>query len=111
VKFLVDNQLPAALSRRLVELGHHSEHVAELGLDLSHDAEIWRRVSRDQSVLVTKDEDFVFLANRPGDTGCLIWVRMGNCRKGPLLDAFERSLPTLEAAFSAGQRIVEIVGP
>jgi predicted nuclease of predicted toxin-antitoxin system len=58
--------------------------------------------------LVSKDEDFVFLANRSSDTARLIWVRLGNCRNVTLLEAFDRAHDGLLAAFQSGQRVVEI---
>jgi predicted nuclease of predicted toxin-antitoxin system len=59
-------------------------------------------------VVVSKDEDFVFLANRAGDQGRLIWVRLGNCRNLTLLEAFDRLHDQLIAAVEAGQRIIEV---
>ena len=58
--------------------------------------------------MVSKDEDFVFLANRPGDTGRLRWVRLGNCRNVPLLAAFDRTRDAIIGAILSGQRIVEL---
>lgn len=40
MKFLIDNQLPAALSRFLQAQGLESRHVMELGLDEASDLEI-----------------------------------------------------------------------
>jgi predicted nuclease of predicted toxin-antitoxin system len=50
VKFLVDNQLPAALARFLA----------------LRDAEIWEHASRHDCVVISKDADFLYLANAPG---------------------------------------------
>ena len=36
-------------------------------------------------MVVSKDEDFLGLAMRPGDSGRLLWIRTGNCRTAPLL--------------------------
>jgi predicted nuclease of predicted toxin-antitoxin system len=108
VNFLVDNQLPDALCRFLVSHGHQSKHVVDLGMDEASDSEIWNSVVSGGEILVTKDEDFLHLANRPGDTGKLLWVRIGNCRKQTLLTAFEGQLPRMVRAFDEGHRIVEI---
>jgi hypothetical protein len=45
---------------------------------------------------------------RSGDTGRLIWVRLRNCRREALVEAFSRSLPAVVAALGEGQRVVEI---
>lgn len=108
MKLLVDNQLPAALAVYLRWRGHDCRHVIELGLDEVSDLELWRYAAVEKSVLVSKDEDFVFLANRAGDDGRLIWVRVGNCRNAALLSAFDRGHDDVVAAIEAGQRIVEL---
>jgi predicted nuclease of predicted toxin-antitoxin system len=41
VKFLVDNQLPVALTRWLRERGHDAVHVLELGLGQADDRQLW----------------------------------------------------------------------
>ena len=108
MKLLIDNQLPLSLAVHLRARGHECSHVIELGLDEAVDIEIWTRGAREGWVLVSKDEDFVFLANRPGDTGRLIWVRLGNCRNPALLEAFDRVHDDLVSAIDSGQRIVEV---
>ena len=41
-----------------------------------------------------------------GDTGRLLWVRMGNCRTAALLARFESAWPGIEQSFASGHRIV-----
>jgi len=45
VKFLVDNQLPAALARFLAAKGHESLHVLDLGLATADDRQVWEYAS------------------------------------------------------------------
>jgi predicted nuclease of predicted toxin-antitoxin system len=66
VKLLVDNQLPVALARHLTSLGRDCQHVEALHLDAASDAEIWEYASQRGSVVVSKDEDFLYLASRGG---------------------------------------------
>lgn len=108
MKFLVDNQLPIRLATYLRSRGHECRHVLDEGLDEADDATVWNHADRDGWVVVAKDEDFVFLASRPGDTGRLVWVRLGNCRTAALIAAFDRILEGVVAAIEGGQRIVEI---
>jgi predicted nuclease of predicted toxin-antitoxin system len=108
VNFLVDNQLPDALSNFLTAQGHRSDHVLGLRMDEASDLEIWNYAANGAWIVVSKDEDFLHLANRPGDTGKLLWVRIGNCRKLTLLQAFEREMPEIVRAFEEGVRVVEI---
>jgi predicted nuclease of predicted toxin-antitoxin system len=108
VNFLVDNQLPVSLCRFLSARGHPSDHVLNLHMDEAPDSEIWKHISKTNQILVSKDEDFLHLANRAGDTGRLLWVRMGNCRKEALLQTFAQHLPQVLQAFDQGLRVVEI---
>ena len=74
MKFLVDNQLPEALCRFLNAYGHESGHVLGLHMDEASDLEIWNYAATANWIVVSKDEDFLHLANRPRDTGKLLWV-------------------------------------
>ena len=106
MKFIVDNQLPAALARWLAARGADAVHVLDLTLDTASDTEIWNRAAAEGRIVVSKDEDFFHLANRDGDTGRLLWVRLGNCRTPALLARFEAAWPGIEQSFAAGNRIV-----
>jgi predicted nuclease of predicted toxin-antitoxin system len=107
VKFLVDNQLPAALARWLTVRGHDAEHVLDRQQAQTDDRSIWDAALAEERIVISKDEDFFILATRPTDTGRLLWLRMGNCRTQFLLAALEKSWPAIEAAFESGQRVVE----
>ncbi|HZZ41354.1 MAG TPA: DUF5615 family PIN-like protein [Tepidisphaeraceae bacterium] len=89
-------------------LGHDCAHVIDLNLDETDDADLWTYCTRSQNILISKDDDFLFLANRPGDAGRLAWVRLGNCRNAALIAAFNRIHDSMIQAFQSGQRIVEV---
>ena len=109
MKLLVDNQLPVALARHLTSLGHECEHVEAVNLDAASDAEIWQYASqRGSVVVVSKDEDFLYLASRAESAARLLWVRLGNCRTSALIEAFDRLWPRIEQALVSGERVVEI---
>ena len=108
MKFLVHHQLPVALARFIALQGHQAEHVRDVGLKEADDTVIWQRASARDLVIVSKDEDFTFLAGVPGGTGKLVWVRIGNCRKPALLEAFRVQLPRIVSELEAGSQIVEL---
>ena len=108
MKFLVDNQLPSALARFLVSQGLDCKHVLEVGLGEATDVEIWGYASRNDCVVISKDEDFLHLANARLSEARLVWIRLGNCRTTVLLAAIKRSWPRIEAALTAGDQVVEI---
>ena len=87
MKFLVDNQLPAALARFLAARGIDCQHVLDINLAEAKDREIWQIAAAWQMVLISKDEDFFHLANRPEAEVPVVWVRLGNCRNPALLEA------------------------
>ena len=108
MKFLVDNQLPISLARYLQKQGHDCRHVLEIDLATASDVEICRYADREERIIISKDEDFLYLANRPGATTRFLWVRLGNCRTASLLAAFERFWPMIETALNMGDRIIEL---
>jgi predicted nuclease of predicted toxin-antitoxin system len=109
MKFLADNQLPAALARWLCTKGTDAVHVLDLGLVNSTDLEIWARALAEGRIVVSKDEDFFHLANRPNEAGQILWVRLGNCRTADLLARFETAWPGICQSFGAGNRVVVLL--
>ena len=64
-----------------IDAGHDSVRVAMIGLDASSEETLWAWALREDRIVVNKDEDLFFLANRGGDRGRLLWVRIENCRR------------------------------
>ena len=108
MKFLVDNQLPVALARFIASKGFDCEHVSERGLDCASDFEICRYAMTPDRIIVSKDEDFCYLAVSRNFKFRLVWVRLGNCRKIELLRSFEGVWPRIESALRAGEQVVEL---
>ena len=108
MRFLVDAQLPPALARRLVALGHVAAHVFDVGLTTAADRIIEQFAVDDGAVIVTKDQDFaVRYALR--DTGpSVMWVRVGNLRRAALLTRIEAALPDAVSALERGDTLVEM---
>lgn len=106
---LVDNQLPLAPARYLSANGWECAHVRDLGLAQADDRTIWQYARANSLTIITKDEDFQALAIRQGSIPPqVVWVRLGNCRKAVLLDAFGKLLPALRDVLEAGDPVVEI---
>lgn len=72
------------------------------------DSEICRYATEQGRIIVTKDEDFLYLASQPRSETKLLWIRLGNCRTKALLAAIEGVWPRVEAALKADERIIEI---
>jgi predicted nuclease of predicted toxin-antitoxin system len=108
VKFLVDNQLPAALARFLASRGLDCQHVLDLDLAEATDAAIWDFADHNDCVVISKDEDFLYLANASSSKARFIWIRFGNCRTKELLAAIQRLWPKIQSELRAGERIIEL---
>jgi predicted nuclease of predicted toxin-antitoxin system len=108
VKFLVDNQLPSALARLLRELRHDAVHVLEIELGQADDRTIWAYAAEHGYAIISKDADFADLALLHSNRVPFIWVRIGNCRKSVLLEAFQNASETIEQELNAGETLVEL---
>jgi predicted nuclease of predicted toxin-antitoxin system len=108
VKFIVDNQLPVALADYLRERGFDCQHVLDVGLTQALDSEICAYAELQERIIISKDEDFFYLAKQRQSRIRVIWVRMGNCRTPMLLAAFERSWPRIESCLKSGDLIIEV---
>jgi predicted nuclease of predicted toxin-antitoxin system len=69
VKFLVDNQLPTALARFLASRGVDCQHILDIDLGSATDAAIWDYASRNDCVVISKDEDFLYRSRLEEDQG------------------------------------------
>jgi predicted nuclease of predicted toxin-antitoxin system len=94
MRFLVDNQLPPSLARWLCDRGHEAEHLFESGLHPLDDRALWARALADARIVISEDEDFLYLSSQPNDAGRFLWIRLGNCRNHALLAAFSASFDT-----------------
>ncbi len=109
MKLLVDNQLPLALARFLAANGFDCQHAQDIGMGATDDRVIWNHAETQGMVIVTKDEDFPLMADRQGSIPLqVVWVRLSNCRKAALLQAFAALLPDLRALLEQGGSVIEI---
>ena len=106
---LVDAQLPPALARFLSANGLAADHVMDLGWDAKPDTEIWRDAKGVYDVLISKDEDFVTLAQLRGPGPCVVWIRKGNCTRAALLSWFAPLMPVILERIAAGEPIIEVI--
>lgn len=108
-RFLVDNQLPEALTRWLEAKGCQAEHVLTLQLAQANDGVIWERARLTGAAVISKDEDFAQMTLVKAEPVTVIWLRLGNCRTTALLEALERAWPRIEEELTRGARLIEVV--
>ena len=108
MKFLIDNQLPQALARFISqELGAEALHVSDVNLRDASDAKLWAYASKNDLILISKDEDFLNLFSKD-PAARLLWVRLANCRRAYLLDVFRQLWPSIVKRFANGDLFVEL---
>lgn len=108
MRFLVDAQLPPALGRWSVEAGHEAEHVEDVGLREAEDSPIWRYALENQTILITKDEDFAERARQSPNAPVIVWLRIGNVSNRSLRQWFMSQLPQILAWIEQGAHVLEI---
>ena len=108
MNFLVDAQLPPALARWIVSQGHQAKHIFDIGLETADDPVIWERARSEDTVIVSKDEDFVdhwLLSAQPVP---LVWIRKGNCSNRALLAWLETLWPDAVKRLEQGEKLIEL---
>lgn len=109
MRFLIDAQLPPVLSRLLIQAGHVSEHVAEVGLVDADDQLIWDYAGSCGAIIVTKDEDFASRKILQPDSPQVVWLRIGNCTNQALVKWFIPILPAVIERLQSGDALVELI--
>ena len=97
MKFIVDAQLPKALSELLLQHGFDSLHTIELpGKNATDDHEVVAISLRESRIVVTKDKDFLesyIVKNIPKK---LLLVSTGNISNQELLQLFRARITLLQ---------------
>jgi predicted nuclease of predicted toxin-antitoxin system len=108
VRFLVDGQLPPAMARMLVSLGHEAQHVADLNFRSATDSMIWDFALEHRAVLLTKDEDFPHRLHQSAHAPVVVWLRVGNVSRRGILSWFSPLLPQIGKLAEEGHRLIEL---
>lgn len=108
MRSLIDAQLPPALARLLESKAHQAEHVAEIRPADASDRDLSDYALEHGAVLVAKDEDFAAMIATGATSPVVVWVRIGNTRRAPLLAWFEEHLDEITTRVEAGEALIEI---
>jgi predicted nuclease of predicted toxin-antitoxin system len=109
MKFLIDAQLPPALTHVITSFGHRAIHVEAVQLLIAHDAAIWAYAVDQQHVIVTKDEDFKNMLLLATDRKTpVVWVRIGNCSNAALTQWFQPLFPQVLEHLQQGEYLIEL---
>lgn len=108
MRFLVDANLPRALSQWLSASGDTAEHVLDIGLGMAKDWDIWQRAAATGAAIVSKDEDFADRVYRSSDGPAVVWLRTGNGTFRQLTAHLEPVWPSVRQRLAAGDRLIEV---
>ncbi len=109
--FWIDAQLPPQMALWLTQTyGVTAVALRELGLRDARDTEIFMAAREAQTVIMTKDIDFVDLVTRLGIPPQILWVTCGNVTNRRLQEILSRTFPEALNLLELGQAIVEIGG-
>jgi predicted nuclease of predicted toxin-antitoxin system len=108
MRFLIDAQLSRQLAGHLSEAGFEASHVFDHLDPAAADVEIVALANRLGASVVSKDADFIDLANRHVLERTFVHVRVPNLSNQQLLLRLDRALPDIVSAVRRNARIVEL---
>ncbi len=108
MRFLVDNNLSAALIEHLEAGGHEAVHVRDYGLHAASDEVVLQRARDEGRVLISADTDFgALLAQQRAEQPSVLLLRRATPRRA--IDQARlilANLPTVEADLAAGSVVI-----
>ncbi|VAX06656.1 hypothetical protein MNBD_GAMMA26-420 [hydrothermal vent metagenome] len=108
MRFLIDAQLPKRFCSWLVSAGHEAKHTLDLPQrNRTPDDEIIGMAERENSIVVTKDDDFVQSFLVSGRPPRLLFVATGNISNSELEKIIAANLKAIVNAFE-NHRFIEI---
>lgn len=108
MKFIVDAQLPLALTEWLRAKGHEADHVSTLLTVNARDQDIWDLARAESCVIITKDRDFAIWAADRRLGPQIVWLRLGNATRRVLIEWFEPRWPRIEQGLLDGLHLIEV---
>jgi predicted nuclease of predicted toxin-antitoxin system len=106
MRFLVDAQLPRRFCGWLVEAGHEARHTLDLARgNRTSDQEILAVAEQDQSIVVTKDDDFVQAFLIQGQPKKLLLISTGNISNNALETLVRKHIQEIVVALESASFI------
>lgn len=109
MRFLCDVHISYKVKRFLLTCGHHATHVNELPQKSeTDDLVICRYTDEEDSILITKDADFVdfyFIKQSPKR---ILKINLGNVATRELIQMISRILPVVEKLLQRQRFLIEL---
>jgi predicted nuclease of predicted toxin-antitoxin system len=107
VKFLVDANLPRALTSWLADGGNEAFYVDDLLAAPAADDDIWKLAAANAFVVVSKDSDFAVRAARDADVR-VVWIRCGNLKLSVFKEWFAARSEAMHRLLGMGEQVIEL---
>ncbi|MDA3874297.1 MAG: DUF5615 family PIN-like protein [Kiritimatiellae bacterium] len=105
----LDAHLSPRLDRWIQEkLGLKLKRIRDIGLRDAEDEQIFDQARTKNTIVMTKDRDFVELVNRRGPPPQVIWLRCGNTSEDRLKQVLSQHLEEALTYIESGEPLVEI---
>jgi predicted nuclease of predicted toxin-antitoxin system len=108
MRFIVDTNLPPALSEWLINRGHEAVHTTSVGLAAAPDLAIWHYAVQNEAIVVSKDEDFALLKAANPEGPKVIWIRIGNAIRRVLFARLDEAWPAVIEMVNEGHELIEV---
>ncbi|MFN3930631.1 MAG: DUF5615 family PIN-like protein [Brevundimonas sp.] len=108
MRFLLDEHLPTGLATLISELGSDALHVKTEGLLSASDGDLWTLAAKLDATVVSKDSDFLAMAQRDGRRAGLVHLNLGNISNRELYMAVRASWPQVMEKLLSGEPVVEL---
>ncbi len=74
----------------------------------ARDRAIWDKAKEIDSIIMSKDADFVTLRALQASGPAVVWIGLGNVSLAVLLDRIERALPSIVDRIQRGEGVVVV---
>jgi predicted nuclease of predicted toxin-antitoxin system len=108
LRFLVDEHLPVGLVDLIADLGFEAFHVKSEGLLSASDGDLWARAADLGATVVSKDSDFLPLAQRDRRQAGLLHLNLGNISNRELYGIVRAAWPQTIEKLKLGDAVVEL---
>ncbi len=107
MKYLVDANLPRALTKWLAADGDEAAYVDDLLAPPADDDDIWELAADRGAIIVSKDADFATRAARD-DRVRVVWIRCGNLKLSVFETWIAARSSALRSLIAEGERLIEL---
>jgi len=111
MKLLFDQNLSPLLVKKLADAFPGSTHTELVGLSRTDDRSIWEYCLQQGFIVVSKDNDFGFLAMQKGAPPKAIWLRLGNCTTDDVENAIRHGIDAIRTFEENAEAALLIILP